>query len=569
MDAGLDLAAGKVLRGKYRIDRVIGKGGMGIVLQATHLDLDRPVAIKVLHPELRVHGELVERFLREGKAASKIQSDNVARVLDVDRLDDGTPFLVMEYLEGTDLSAVRKMGSPLPTRTAIEHVLGACKAIGEAHRRGIVHRDLKPANLFLARLDDGSTRIKVLDFGISKIGGALGGSEPSMTSTSIVMGSAEYMSPEQMLSTRDADARTDIWALGVVLFELLTARVPFPGETLTQVCAMVMSKPAPPVRTFRPDITDDLETVVSRCLEKDRDKRYATVAHFERDLIACRDGTPISLGPSTEPIPKGTGTAGSDHPPRHAPLAVPVDAARSPSSPPHSIEPSDASIANLERSSLGTSVLPTTPVPLPPPHGPVKPWVGASDAPIAADRTGPPTNPPVTRASDAPPRGVEKLVHISIEPSVSGLQPSQTNVPVSSDPIPQPPKTSSKGPLLALGVVLAAALGVGVALFAMNHGPSKPEVAASTPPDTTPTQSLTHSAEPKPSGPVVRDVAPAESPAPAKSSTPAPSASVADHVSPPSKSAEPATKPKDGAPAKPLTSRRDSGAAQAPSPLRD
>jgi serine/threonine-protein kinase len=277
---------GAILRRKYRIERVLGRGGMGTVLEAVHLDLDRRVAIKVLHQELLDKADLVERFVREGRAASRIEGEHVARVFDVDRLEDETPFLVMELLDGQDLSFVRRTRAPLPIREAIDYVLQACTAVAQAHAAGVIHRDIKPANLFLAAEPNGSRRIKVLDFGISKIAGPLGASEPSVTRTTLVMGSVEYMSPEQMLSTRNVDARTDIWALGVVLFELLTGAAPFTGETPTQVCAHVMSQPAIRPRSLRPEIPDALEAIILGCLEKDRERRFATVDDLARALRA-------------------------------------------------------------------------------------------------------------------------------------------------------------------------------------------------------------------------------------------------------------------------------------------
>jgi len=224
--------------------------------------------------------------------------------LDVDRLDDGTPFLVMEFLEGHDLSAVRRSRSPLPIADAIEYVLQACTAIKEAHERGIIHRDIKPANLFLTRSRLGAPCVKVLDFGISKVSGPLDGSEPSLTKTSLVMGSAEFMSPEQMLSTRNVDVRTDIWALGVVLYELLTALPPFVGENMTQVCAMVMSQSPPTPRSLRPEVSELLECVVLRCLEKDRTARFSTVSALVSALVAARAASSVEAPQTAAPTPR-------------------------------------------------------------------------------------------------------------------------------------------------------------------------------------------------------------------------------------------------------------------------
>jgi serine/threonine-protein kinase len=282
-DVSCPVEPGQVLKGKYVIDRVLGAGGMGVVVAARHVALEQRFAIKFLLPAMLAHREIVDRFAREARALSRLEGDHVARVFDVDTLEDGTPFMVMEFLDGHDLSVVRRERRPLPVHVAVAFILEACEALAEAHAVGIVHRDLKPANLFLARRRDGKTRVKVLDFGISKVSDPSGSENVSTTSTSAVMGSAEFMSPEQMLSTREVDARTDIWALGVTLFELLTATAPFPGDTITQVCALVMTTAPPLPSSLRPDVPPGLDAVVLRCLEKDRAARYPAV----RELMAA------------------------------------------------------------------------------------------------------------------------------------------------------------------------------------------------------------------------------------------------------------------------------------------
>jgi serine/threonine-protein kinase len=295
-------AEGTVLRGKYRVERVLGKGGMGVVLSAWHPKRDQPVAIKVLLPAMLAHPEIVERFLREGRAASRLQSDHVVRIMDVDTLEDGAPYLVMEQLDGDDLSAVRKRRQPLGPHLAADYLLQTAEAIAEAHSLGIIHRDLKPANLFLAQRRDGTTRIKVLDFGISKVTSAEGSEEVDLTSAVAVMGSPTYMSPEQMLASRDVDARTDIWALGVILYELCTAQVPFPGKTVPEVCAMVMSVPPPPPRSLRPEIPEGLEGVILRCLRKDPAERFQTVMELRAALLPFRVATVGAATPSVATV---------------------------------------------------------------------------------------------------------------------------------------------------------------------------------------------------------------------------------------------------------------------------
>lgn len=274
---------GQILAGKYRVERVIGEGGMGVVVAAYHLHLDEHVAIKFLLPEVVNNEEAVGRFAREARAAVKIKSEHVARVVDVGTLESGSPYMVMEYLQGADLAGQVSKDGALPIEAVVEYVLQACEALAEAHSIGIVHRDLKPANLFLTRRADGSPCIKVLDFGISKM--TSGAGSMSMTRTATVMGSPLYMSPEQMTSTRDVDARTDIWALGAILYELLSGRTPFNADTMPQLCAMILQQQPQPVRDFRPDIPDGLQQVVLRCLEKDPARRFPTVAELAQALL--------------------------------------------------------------------------------------------------------------------------------------------------------------------------------------------------------------------------------------------------------------------------------------------
>ena len=274
------LEPGVVLAGKYRVERVLGQGGMGVVLAAHHLQLGQRVALKFLLPEVCTSGEAVARFLREARAAVQIESEHVARVVDVGTLEGGSPYMVMEYLEGSDLGDVLQKRGPMPLQLAVSYVLEAMEAVAEAHALGMVHRDLKPSNLFLARRRDGSFIVKVLDFGISKATQDSQGPSASMTSTTAVMGSPLYMSPEQVRSSKDVDARADIWSLGVILHELLSGRTPFHGETMTAVLAMIAADPPPPLRSVRPDLSPAIEAVVLRCLNKDRNQRFQNVAEL-------------------------------------------------------------------------------------------------------------------------------------------------------------------------------------------------------------------------------------------------------------------------------------------------
>jgi serine/threonine protein kinase len=281
---GLNLEPGCVLAGKYRIERVLGQGGMGVVLSAYHVQLEQRVAVKLMLPHATASDEAVARFLREARAAARISSEHVARVFDVGALETGEPYMAMEYLEGSDIAQLLAQRSRLPVEEAIDYLLQACEALAEAHAVGIVHRDLKPSNLFLVSRMDGRRFVKVLDFGISKMTGGSGPSSALSTVTSALMGSPLYMSPEQMSSSKNVTASTDVWALGVVLYELVSGKPPFNGDTLPQVCARVMSEPPPPLSGRAPGLPPALYEVVDRCLEKEPTARYPSVAELARAL---------------------------------------------------------------------------------------------------------------------------------------------------------------------------------------------------------------------------------------------------------------------------------------------
>jgi len=269
--------------GKYRVNRLLGEGGMGWVVVATHLQLEQRVALKFMRSAK--NPEAVARFLREARAAARIQSEHVARVSDVGTLENGSPYLVMEYLEGEDLSELIDAKGALPEFLAVDYAMQACEGLAEAHAAGIIHRDLKPANLFLARRTDGSVRVKLLDFGISKLSPAPGSQpEINMTSTQALMGSPLYMAPEQMRSSRSVDRRADIWSMGTIIYEMLTGHSPFEGETLPEVCARILSDPAASMLSLQPDLAPELDTVVLRCLEKNPDRRYPDVAALAQAL---------------------------------------------------------------------------------------------------------------------------------------------------------------------------------------------------------------------------------------------------------------------------------------------
>jgi serine/threonine-protein kinase len=304
-----------VVGGKYRVERVVGAGGMGVVVAATQIDLERPVALKFLLPRVLARADCAARFSREARAAARLQSEHVARVLDVGQLPDGAPYLVMEFLSGMDMAALLKAHGPLPSVEAVRFLLEAIEAIAEAHRAGIVHRDLKPSNIFLADRTNGAAIIKVLDFGLSKFSD---NPEENLTSESSVMGSPLYMPPEQLLSTHHADERSDIWSLGVVLYELLTGTTPFRAAQMPELVAAILQKAPQPFDPEQAPVPASLQAVVFRCLEKNPAQRFADVGQLAAALA--------SFGPprSTRAVDRILHTLrpGSDkEPPRAEPLA--------------------------------------------------------------------------------------------------------------------------------------------------------------------------------------------------------------------------------------------------------
>jgi serine/threonine-protein kinase len=281
----ISINVGDVIDGKFRVLRVIGAGGGGVVVSAVHMHLDQQVAVKAMRSDAARDTTLVSRFLREARAASRLKGEHVARVTDVGMPDNGTPYMVMEYLEGEELGSVLRRRGPLPVGEVATYMLQVCDALAEAHAVGIVHRDLKPSNLFLTHRSDGKPCIKVLDFGISKTT-SLAALDDDLTSAEAVLGTPHYMAPEQMRSSREADSRSDIWALGIVMYTLLAGHRPFRGDTMAEIYAATLRDPAPLIRETRPDIPDGLEWVICKCLEKDPAHRYQTVQELAVALLA-------------------------------------------------------------------------------------------------------------------------------------------------------------------------------------------------------------------------------------------------------------------------------------------
>ncbi len=268
---------GHVIDGKYRVERVLGQGGMGIVYEAYHQNLAQSVALKVVLPEIGRNAEALARFMNEARNSARIESDHVARIMDTGCFQDGTPFIVMELLVGKDLEAVLAEEVSMPAWRVADLLLEALDGMAAAHSLGIVHRDLKPANLFLAQKPGRPARVKVLDFGISKALASSPMGSHQVTRTSAIVGSPAYISPEQLRNSKDVDARADIWSLGVIAYQLATGVLPFEADNVGALFASIIESEPPPMRTHRADVPPELERIVVRCIRKRPEERFQTV----------------------------------------------------------------------------------------------------------------------------------------------------------------------------------------------------------------------------------------------------------------------------------------------------
>jgi serine/threonine-protein kinase len=281
-----------VLLDKYRIEEVLGTGGMGKVVRASHLFLQQQFAIKVLLPHMAESAETVSRFLREAQATSKLKSEHIARVHDVGRMADGVPFMVMEYLGGNDLNQILRHHGAQTSKIVCDLMLQACEGMAEAHSLGIVHRDIKPSNFFITTRPDGTMLLKILDFGISKT--PVGITE--LTGASTVIGTPTYMSPEQMKSGKSADARSDVWSMGIVMYQMLNGRPPFVGETYPELVIKVGSEtPAPILSPLPPGLMQ----VIMTSLEKNPMQRQQSVAELAR-MLAPYASDPVQATQSAQ-----------------------------------------------------------------------------------------------------------------------------------------------------------------------------------------------------------------------------------------------------------------------------
>ena len=479
---------GELLAGKYRVEQVLGAGGMGYVVAALHEQLGQRVAVKLLVPELCENEDSVTRFLREARAAVKIHSEHVARVLDVGELTNGSPYMVMEFLSGRDLSEELDLPGELEIPVAIDYLLQASEAVAEAHSLGLIHRDLKPANLFLTHRPDGSPLVKVLDFGISKainVDDSALEPAPSLTATHSLLGSPAYMSPEQIRRPKHVDTRTDIWSLGSILYELLTRDPPFNADSPLALLAAVVSDPLPSIREKRPDVPVELEVVIAKCLEKNPDNRYQTVAELADALspfaprslpsvsrisgilrsVSMR-ALPLDKSPSSDRTLESPGKLISDLKPEQVQIKVitPAPAARSEKSTHTEWEATPSMAGRSRRRAVVTAAAAIAAVAIGAVVGGVVLWQRRSQATmepavepssVRASTAGATGEPPrVPRALPVPSGPSAALAPAAPEPPLPAVSASASALPVEAS---AKPKAKGKlGPALPAAVAPAA-----------------------------------------------------------------------------------------------------------------
>lgn len=434
-------AIGDVILGRFVLERELGRGGMGVVFAARHTTLtEKVVAVKFLLERAPVDPTIRERFIREAKALSGIANEHVLNVLDVGQLDDGPPFLVTEYLEGLDLSDLLQKNGPLDPKTAVDFILQACVGLAAVHAKGVIHRDLKPSNLFLTKGLQDKPLIKILDFGLAKTVGPDVPDAP-VTTTHVVMGSIPYMSPEQCKSLKLADRRSDIWALGAILFRLLTNRYPFEGA-VTEMLTAIVTFPPTDITTLRSDLDEGIVAVVRWCLQKDPDLRPQSVAALATALAPFASTDASQLVGLIEKLTEqrrsqlgGDGLGFAETAPLHPEVrrrggrgrfvAIIVSAAVL-------LSVAIAMVVFAGRSVRGTELAPPSSV-APPDHAPSSPPTPpSSSTPQAPSRLPPPQVAPsssrVTPPHDSPPI-MKSIRSVPPTPSVSALPATSTRAP--------------------------------------------------------------------------------------------------------------------------------------------
>lgn len=461
---------GKTAGGKYRLVRLLGSGGMGEVYEAQHSAIGRRFAIKFLHPLLAGNTEIVARFQREAQAAGSLENENIAAVVDIGTSDDGAPYLVMEFLEGEDLAHLLVRGGPLPVPRAAYILIQACRGLAAAHDRGIVHRDLKPENLFICKRNDGSDLIKVLDFGIAKLHTGRVGT--GLTQTGTTMGTPFYMSLEQARGAKEVDHRTDIYALGVILYEILSGSKPHPGESYNEILYHVLSQEPAALDLIRSGLPSGLSAVVQKAMAREAADRYASVADLMEALIPF-------AGRAVTPLRSQVGLSVVQGATIQSPVSLPAMAVSAPTAPPEKpatvparsrsrvvVWAATAGVAvllvalalllGLHREPRRQAVAPapsalpapaSTPAPIPalapvpapaPPPIPV-PTPASAPAPAAAD-----THPPATKIESPPgrPPGRPGGQRLSKHVAPTGSPAADGKAPPTAVPAAQPAENS-------------------------------------------------------------------------------------------------------------------------------
>jgi len=465
--AEYDKLVGQTLEGRYYIERKIGEGGMGVVFAARHAIIERPLAIKVLKKEVARDTATVKRFVQEAKAASRIGHPNIVDVTDFGATPDGLTYSVMEFVDGQTLSSAIRKGAPFKLARALPIAAQIARALGAAHAKGIVHRDLKPENIFLVNRDGRRDFVKIVDFGIAKVTPVDGPADgPRLTRAGAVFGTPEYMAPEQAAGRNDTDGRVDVYALGIIMYEMVTGKVPHKADSMVRTLAMQMLDPIVPPSQRQPaiDLPPAFEAVLMKALAKKREERYQTMEALLADLEASAGGIPLDQPVSASVKAPSAGYDVGTLPP------------------------------GADRAALAAAELPTQR----PPASLDAPTAPSTPPPRSRSKSKPIGRPSAshdapTQRPDEGPRATSKRV--ANEPAFVARQRPPTFDQIGDDLATEPPPRRSRWPLWVGLLVLFAGGGVAAALFL---GGGKGGQQAKVPPDAAPVAVIPPDAAPPP-----------------------------------------------------------------------